>query len=251
MEPKNGTQSMQFDAMRVHATRKFVEGVRVVHWIGSFTNDPDPSNLFFRFDSWRFVVSRSQVCPQRTRPKPQLCCSNGGPPHLCMHHYLRSCDVETKVLCSLLELVSQRDGQREILTNSVHCVWVIRSRMDGHCVLVDCGRTSSPGPFSWAISSHLSARLPSTRVSAKRRGPRFFEKKTIFVFPVASFESVTPFRVAFRRAWATRSCSHAFVFHCPHRRRRVAFFLPQGWLKTQCLKCPDVWLCRLLLPLRI
>ena len=146
MEPKTATQNMQFGAMRVQTARKFVDGVRVVHWIAGSTHDPDLSNWSFRLDSWRFVVSRSPVCPPRTRPKPQLCCSNGGPVHLCIHHHVRSCDVETKVLCSLLELVSQRDGQREILINSVLCVWDLRSRIEGQCVLVDCGRTSSPRP---------------------------------------------------------------------------------------------------------
>ena len=192
-----------------------MEGVRVVYWIAGFTHDPDPSNLFF---------SPDHLCAHHELDQNHsFVVAINGPVHLCIHHHVRSCAVETKVLCSLLELLSQRDGQREILVNSVLCVWVIRSRMEGHCVLVDCGRTSSPGPFSRAISSYLSARLPSTRVSAKRRGPRYFEKKTTFVFPVASFESVTPFRVALQRAWATRSCSYS-SFDCPHRRRRVAFF---------------------------
>ena len=43
--------------MRVHATGKFVECARVVMWIGGFKNDPDPSNLYFRMDRLRFVVS--------------------------------------------------------------------------------------------------------------------------------------------------------------------------------------------------
>ena len=57
MEPKTATQNMQLGAMRLQATRKFVGGARVVHWIGGFTNDPDRSNLFVRLNSWRFEVS--------------------------------------------------------------------------------------------------------------------------------------------------------------------------------------------------
>ena len=70
-------------------------------------------------------------------------------------------------------------------------------------------------------------------------------KKAIYVFLFASFESVIPFLVALQRAWVTRKGSYS-SFDCPRRRRQVALFLPLGWSKTQCLKCPNVWLCRLL-----
>ena len=69
MEQKTATQNMEFGALRVQATGKYVECARVVNWIGGFTNDPDPNNLFFQLNNWRFVVSRSQVCQTRqTRP---------------------------------------------------------------------------------------------------------------------------------------------------------------------------------------
>ena len=74
MEPKTATQNMEFGAMRVQATGKFVECARVVNWTGGFTNGPDPSNLYFRVNRLQFVVSRSPVCPPQTRPRPQLCC---------------------------------------------------------------------------------------------------------------------------------------------------------------------------------
>ena len=51
MEPKTAAQNMQLGAMRVQPTRKYVEGARDVNWIGGFTNDPDPSNLFVRLNS--------------------------------------------------------------------------------------------------------------------------------------------------------------------------------------------------------
>ena len=106
--------------------------------------------------------------------KPQLCCCHrwSGTP---VYSPILRCRDEGAVLS--WNCYASVTANEEILMNPAHCARDIRSRMEGHCVLVDCGRTRSPGPFSWAISSHLSARLPSTRVSAKQRGPRCFEKK--------------------------------------------------------------------------